>query len=69
MTKLLYNLLFKIFFGIWNERCNKAFKKLKKLVIIEPKIAHFNLKKETFIKYDFNNIIIENILLQINNKK
>ena len=45
------------------------FKKLKKLIIIKPIIAHFNLKKETFIKCNFNDIIIKNILSQMNNKR
>ena len=69
MIRLLYNLLFKDSLRIWNEHCDKIFKELKKSIIIEPIIAHFNPEKETFIKYNSNNIIIGGILSQINNKK
>ena len=31
-------------------------------------MAHFSLKKKIFIEYNFNNISIKNILLQINNE-
>ena len=69
MVRLLYNLLFKNSFGIWNKRYDKMFKELKKLIITEPIIKHFNLKKKTFIKYNSNNIIIKGILSQINDKR
>ena len=62
MAKLLYNLLFKNSSEIQNEYCDKAFKELKEIVIIKLVIAYFNLKKETFIKCDFNDIIIKGIL-------
>ena len=63
MIRLLYNLLFKNFLGIWNKYYNKMFEKSKKFIIIKLIIIYSNLEKKAFIKYNFNKIIIKNILL------
>ena len=34
----------------------------------EAVMMYFNLKKKTFIKCNFNNIVIKDIMSQINNK-
>ena len=42
----------------------KTFEKLKKLIISDSVLQHFNLRKKTYIKYNTSNHIIKEILLQ-----
>jgi hypothetical protein len=52
----------------WNEKCNKAFEKLKELMIIDPILAHFHPERETILEADSLEYATEGLLLQKNEK-
>jgi hypothetical protein len=53
----------------WNENCNKAFEKLKELMIIDLILAHFHSERETILEADSLGYAIEGLLLQKNEKE
>jgi UV DNA damage repair endonuclease len=52
----------------WNEKCNEAFKKLKKLMITDPILAHFHPEKKTILEADSSEYATGGLLLQKNEK-
>ena len=64
----LYNLLIKESSGIWNNKYNKTFERLKEAVIIKLMIIYFDQIKKAFLEYDSSDLAFKKILSQLNDE-
>jgi hypothetical protein len=63
--KSLIKLIRKNVIFNWNEACKIAFELLKKIIIEASILAHFDLKKQIYIKSDFFDFVSAEVLSQM----
>jgi hypothetical protein len=65
IVKSLIKLIRKNVSFVWNEVCKQTFELLKKTIIKASILAHFDSKKQIYIKSDFFDFVFARILSQI----
>jgi RNase H-like domain found in reverse transcriptase len=58
----LNDLLRKDASRVWDERCTKAFKELKRLIGQGPVLVYFDLARETFVECDASDYTVGGVL-------
>ena len=66
ITRPLYNLLNKKFFGLWTDACTQTFRVLQDTVSKELVMTHFDPDKQCFIECNSLDVVTEDVLLQLN---
>jgi hypothetical protein len=65
IVKSLIKLIRKDVSFVWNEVCKQAFELLKKMIIEALILAHFDSKKQIYVKNDFFDFVFARILSQM----